>query len=356
MEREAIERLLAEYATGGLSAEDRKKLFTAAMEDQDLFDQLMEEDALRELIELPGARDQLIDALQEEMEPATVGRAAVYSMPAPAAPAAKSSMEQPAAEVAPPRRRMPIWYAWAAGLGVVFFSGVITYSILAPRTHFAVAHIPTPPTDFKPFTPPPAREASTAAPVVSAPEPLVAMAPKDTRQLPQADIPLPSAPPPPPARMEAADAAPGAAQAEEKLLAEVRKDAEPERQASSAEAEMGRARTPAAAGAPAVFRKTAPMGASAWRQTPGGEWVRLSEADRVANTDRVVIRYTPASNGMVALRDAADATLASRAGRTGVEMEFAVPNAALRRESGATITLTVQPAAGQAAKIVLRIR
>lgn len=355
MEREAIERLLAEYATGGLSAEDRKKLFTAALEDQNLFDELMEEDALRELIELPGARDQLIDALQEEMEPATVGRAAVYSMPAPAAPAAKSSMEQPAAEVAPPRRRMPIWYAWAAGLGVVFFSGVITYSILAPRTHFAVAHIPTPPTDFKPFTPPPAREASTSAPVVSAPEPLVAMAPKDTRQLPRADIPLPSAPPPPPARMEVADAAPAAAQAEEKIVAEVRKDAEPERQASSA-AEMGRARTPAAAGAPAAFRKTAPVEASAWRQTPGGDWVRLAEADRVANGDRVVIRYTPASNGMVALRDEAGATLASRAGRTGVEMEFAVPDATLRREPGATMTLTVQPAAGQAAKIVLRIR
>lgn len=356
MERESIERLLAAYATGGLSEEDRRKLFAAALEDQALFDQLMEEDSLRELIEMPGVRDHLIDALQEE--PVLAAAEAVLAMPAPAARAKMAPADHLAAEPAPANRHHPQWYAWAAGLGVVFVSGAITYTLLTEPAQFALVHAPKPPADVKPFVPPPAREASGGAPTVAAPEPLVAMAPKDTRQLPQADIPLPSAPPPPPpspARREAADAAVVAAEAEEKITAELRKESTADQQEAPSGA-AARNRVPMAASAPAsLMRKTAAE-ATAWRQAPAGEWVRITEADRVTATDRIVIRYTPATAGTVTLRNAAGASLASQEGRAGVLLEFAVPATALQQPAGRTTTFTLQPAAGPPAQIILQIR
>ena len=59
MEQEQLDRLLAHYATGGLTEVEKKALFTAALTDQNLFDRLMDEEALREAIELPGARQRL---------------------------------------------------------------------------------------------------------------------------------------------------------------------------------------------------------------------------------------------------------------------------------------------------------
>ncbi len=354
MERESIERLLAAYATGGLSEEDRRKLFAAALEDQELFDQLMEEDSLRELIEMPGVRDHLIDALQEEPVPAAAK--AVLAMPAPAARAKMAPADHLPAEPAPASRRHPQWYAWAAGLGVVFVSGAITYTLLTEPDQFALVHAPKPPADVKPFVPPPVREASGGAPAVAAPEPLVAMAPKDTRQLPQADIPLPSAPPPTPspARREAADAAVVTAEAEEKITAELRKEAAPGRPEAPSGA-AARTRSPLAVSAPASLMKKSAAEATAWRQAAGGEWVRLAEADRVTAADRIVIRYTPATTGTVTLRNAAGVSLASQEGRAGVLLEFAVPATAMPPPGG-TATFTLHPAAGPPAQIILQIR
>src|SRR5580700_8059877 len=51
------------YATGSLSDTERKLLFEAALEDQDLFDQLAHEQALKDLIDQPGVRDRLIAGL-----------------------------------------------------------------------------------------------------------------------------------------------------------------------------------------------------------------------------------------------------------------------------------------------------
>src|ERR1700722_12965941 len=51
------------YATGSLTESERTVLFEAALEDQHLFDQLAREQALKDLIDQPGARDRLIAAL-----------------------------------------------------------------------------------------------------------------------------------------------------------------------------------------------------------------------------------------------------------------------------------------------------
>jgi hypothetical protein len=61
--RDEIQRLMGGYATGSLSEAERKLLFDAALEDQDLFDQLSHEHALKELIDEPGVRDRLIAKL-----------------------------------------------------------------------------------------------------------------------------------------------------------------------------------------------------------------------------------------------------------------------------------------------------
>jgi hypothetical protein len=59
-----IQKLMSGYATGSLSDSERRMLYEAALEDQDLFEQLSGEHALKQLIETPGVRDRLIASLE----------------------------------------------------------------------------------------------------------------------------------------------------------------------------------------------------------------------------------------------------------------------------------------------------
>ena len=63
MTQDEIRRLLGGYATDALSAHERQTLFQAALDDQDLFNALQNEDALRELLADPVARAQARMAL-----------------------------------------------------------------------------------------------------------------------------------------------------------------------------------------------------------------------------------------------------------------------------------------------------
>ena len=63
MTRDDIRKLIGGYATGSLTETERKLLFEAALDDQELFDELAHEQSLKELIEEPGARERLIAAL-----------------------------------------------------------------------------------------------------------------------------------------------------------------------------------------------------------------------------------------------------------------------------------------------------
>ncbi len=69
MSREEIQKLLGGYATDTLSAAERNALFAAALEDQELFDALGREQALREVLEDPASRQQLIEALAPARDP-----------------------------------------------------------------------------------------------------------------------------------------------------------------------------------------------------------------------------------------------------------------------------------------------
>src|ERR1700733_4520850 len=63
MSREETRKLLGGYATGSLTEAERTALFEAALEDQDLFDELAGEQVLKEVLDEPGARQRLIAAL-----------------------------------------------------------------------------------------------------------------------------------------------------------------------------------------------------------------------------------------------------------------------------------------------------
>jgi hypothetical protein len=63
MPSEDILDLLGRYASGSLTEQERQRLFDAALNDQNLFEQLAQEQELKMYLEEPGARDRMIRAL-----------------------------------------------------------------------------------------------------------------------------------------------------------------------------------------------------------------------------------------------------------------------------------------------------
>src|SRR5206468_3065536 len=66
MSRDDIQKLLGGYATGTLTPEEQQALFEAALDDQDLFDQLAREQALRDLLCDPAAKAHLLIAIDSK--------------------------------------------------------------------------------------------------------------------------------------------------------------------------------------------------------------------------------------------------------------------------------------------------
>jgi len=63
MNQEQARKLLGGYATNSLTEAERKALFEAALDDQELFDALQHEEALKELLADPVSRNQVQQAL-----------------------------------------------------------------------------------------------------------------------------------------------------------------------------------------------------------------------------------------------------------------------------------------------------
>jgi hypothetical protein len=70
MSREEIQKLLGGYATDTLGEAERRALFEAALADQELFNALAKEQALRDVLNDPFSRQQLLDALGPARSPA----------------------------------------------------------------------------------------------------------------------------------------------------------------------------------------------------------------------------------------------------------------------------------------------
>ena len=69
MTSDQARKLLGGYATNSLTEAERKALFEAALDDQELFDALQQEEALKELLADPASRSQIQQALTEAPVP-----------------------------------------------------------------------------------------------------------------------------------------------------------------------------------------------------------------------------------------------------------------------------------------------
>ena len=65
MSHEEIRKLLGGYATNTLTETERRALMEAAVDDQELFNALQDEEALRELLADPASREQVYQALRQ---------------------------------------------------------------------------------------------------------------------------------------------------------------------------------------------------------------------------------------------------------------------------------------------------
>ena len=72
MKPEDVRKLVGGYAMGTLTGEERRALLEAALSDQDLFNELAREQPLKDLLEDPLARRQLLNAVEETRDPAAV--------------------------------------------------------------------------------------------------------------------------------------------------------------------------------------------------------------------------------------------------------------------------------------------
>ncbi len=88
MKPDEIEKLLGGYATGTLSAEERKALYEASLGDQKLFEALADEEALRELLSDGGVRARLRETLRPAHHPAWASLGAWIRRPVPMTAAA----------------------------------------------------------------------------------------------------------------------------------------------------------------------------------------------------------------------------------------------------------------------------
>ncbi len=82
MDRADIRHLIGGYATGSLTADERRRLFEAALEDQELFDALQDEQALKELLDDPVSREQVRRAAAASLPPARPRRAWLWALAA----------------------------------------------------------------------------------------------------------------------------------------------------------------------------------------------------------------------------------------------------------------------------------
>lgn len=348
MNREEIRKLIGGYATGSLTPKEQKLLFEAALDDQALFDELLAEQDLKDLIEEPGARDRLLEAL--ETEPVAASR--TYAPhPVPMVMRADSAREAPS----------PRWYrrpaTWAA----------------AGALAAALALIAILPRAFQSDAPPPvelARNREADAPKIaeslSAPPPAAPIQPPASRPLPRVKPPvvLPaetSAPSPASAELrkaaepfrageKAADAAPGVAATAAAEVARV--DREEKKESLDRVGALGgrvssmRAQAPASAPAPqaaAAVLSQAPAAALSYEVNP-------KEGFTPGQTVRITARAAGGGSIYLFRRSAPDQW--TPAGEGQAPITFQIPTAEADRQLEFRLVYSPAPVANAAGFLV----
>ena len=290
MTREDMHKLIGGYATGSLSEAERAALFEAALDDQDLFDELGREQTLKELLEEPGAKQRLIAGLKPRQE------AAWFRKPWP----------------------------WLSIAGALAFGAVILSVLLVrrpeapPAQEIAQARIPTGAREFRAPAPP-----QPVAPKLAAPPVLETPALEPPAELKKVVPALP-----------ARDAV------------TVAKDSEPAKATAIGSVRMSPV-APVAAPAPAAPVPNAAAGALGGFGGGGGA---RQQAAQLLQGNAGIAKTTPAAfefsysvsaEGMLQIRPTADGfltvvfndgqvLLSSQATRAGAVVDVAVPAGAMR--------------------------
>ena len=182
-----IRDLLGRYATGSLSAEEQKRLFDAALDDQEIFDQLAQEQDLKNVLDEPGARDRIVRALH------------------------------------PPSRRKP-WILALAPIAAVMAIMMVIMLRPSPKPPQVVAVTQAPAPDARPSDAAPSTEIAQTPPAAP-PAPSSDVAPEGRASGPAPAPAKAKAAPPPEAENRVAD------RKEEKTERDELKKAEPAKQA-----------------------------------------------------------------------------------------------------------------------------
>jgi|HubBroStandDraft_4_1064222.scaffolds.fasta_scaffold16041_2 hypothetical protein len=170
MTKDEIRQLLAGYATNTLTETERRTLFEAALDDQELFDALHQEQALKDLLADPGSRAQIRQALEK------------------------------------PRSVRPRWWTWTAAASAIAAACLIVAVIHSHNTETAMVAVKPPSpvavqpaqkadTELKPIPQQAPARASAAKQAVRA-RPSV---PTNDRKFEPPSLTAPAAPAPPPA-------------------------------------------------------------------------------------------------------------------------------------------------------------
>jgi hypothetical protein len=192
-----VRKLLGGYATGTLTDEERNLLFSAALQDQELFDALADEEALRELLAEPATRQTLLDQLQRQ---SVLDASRLSDRQAPLELAAYAASPPPkAAPAETPRwwnrftpRRLAVAGALAA---LLLIAGGLQYMRLYPPEPAAIASV---------------NLSMERAPAVRAPDQVPAPRPVP-KSVPPAKLPAPKEATPPVADARVSNAAEPAA-------------------------------------------------------------------------------------------------------------------------------------------------
>jgi hypothetical protein len=132
-----VRKLLGGYATGTLTDGERDLLFSAALQDQELFDALADEEALRDLLAGPAARQTLLEQLQRQP---VLDAALLRDRQAPLEIAARAAAPPPRPVFAEPPRG---WYRFTPSrLAVVAAFAMLL--LIAGGIQYKRLHAPEP--------------------------------------------------------------------------------------------------------------------------------------------------------------------------------------------------------------------
>ncbi|MDX2266999.1 MAG: hypothetical protein NW208_02770 [Bryobacter sp.] len=182
-----FQALLGAYAAGTLTEGERKRLFEKALGNQELFDQLMDEESMREALDSPFVKRALAHAIEKAGIPTPVSQAAAAAPPVPI-------------------RRTPWWVYGALAASLVFATTGLYLWLNRPLEQ--VAQVPPAKQEVftAPQSPAPKEEPKVSAPVPAREEP--APLPLRKRVAPPAAAAPPSTvPAPPSAKLEVAEQA-----------------------------------------------------------------------------------------------------------------------------------------------------